>query len=62
LGSILINPNPSAYSCLVNLSKGKVGLLYEAGKKSAYETIRFEIIPVKYILNSKNTKTNYAHY
>jgi len=43
----LIDENPSAYSCLVKLPGGKVGLLYETGAKSAYESICFDIVPVK---------------
>jgi sialidase-1 len=31
----------SAYSCLVNLLGGDVGLLYEAGEKKGYERIEF---------------------
>ncbi len=43
----LINENPSAYSCLVKLPGGKIGLLYENGLKKAYESICFDIIPLK---------------
>ena len=32
---------PSAYSDLVTLPEGAIGCLYEAGKESPYETIRF---------------------
>lgn len=35
---------PSAYSSMAVLSDGNIGLLYEAGVKSPYETIRFEIL------------------
>lgn len=39
--SRLVTPNPSAYSCLAALPKGQIGLLYETGEKSPYETIVF---------------------
>jgi sialidase-1 len=37
-------PGPSAYSSMVKLSDGNIGLFYEAGTKSPYETIRFEVL------------------
>lgn len=37
-------PGPSAYSSMAVLPDGNIGLLYEAGVKSPYETIRFEIL------------------
>ena len=39
--SRLLDPRPSAYSCLAVLRDGSVGVLYEAGQKNAYETIVF---------------------
>lgn len=36
-----IFPGPSAYSCLVALPDGSVGLLYECGEKKPYERIDF---------------------
>jgi len=39
--SRMVTPNPSAYSCLTALPKGRIGLLYETGQKSAYESIVF---------------------
>lgn len=39
----------AAYSDMVNLSNGDVGLLYETGSEHAYDKIRFVIIPAKYI-------------
>lgn len=53
VGSILINPNPSAYSCLVNLSKGKVGLFYETGSKNPYESIRFKLVSLSKLVYMK---------
>lgn len=39
--SKLIHAGPSAYSSLVKLKNGLVGLFFECGEKSAYETLRF---------------------
>lgn len=41
---------PSAYSSLAVLSDQNIGMLYEAGEKSPYETIRFEVVPAKSFL------------
>lgn len=49
-GSLLIDDRPSAYSCLTRLPNGNIGLLYEAGNKNAYETIRFVSMNPKIIL------------
>jgi len=40
-GSTLIDANPSAYSCLVKLPNGNVGIFYETGKIKSYESILF---------------------
>jgi sialidase-1 len=37
----LIHAGPSAYSCLVVLPNGMLGLLYECGEKTPYERIEF---------------------
>jgi sialidase-1 len=39
--SRLLDPRPSAYSCLAVLPDGTIGILYEAGAKSAYENLVF---------------------
>lgn len=39
--SRVVWPGPTAYSCLVKLPDGTVGLLYEAGEKKSYERIDF---------------------
>lgn len=36
-----LDPRPSAYSCLASLPDGSIGILYEAGEKSPYETLVF---------------------
>ncbi|MGV8095446.1 MAG: exo-alpha-sialidase [Mangrovibacterium sp.] len=47
--SRLLYEGPSAYSCLVKLANGDLGVFFEAGEESAYETLRFVIIPAKMI-------------
>lgn len=42
--STLVHVGPSAYSNLVELSKKRVGLLFEGGMKSAYEGIAWTIL------------------
>jgi len=39
--SRLLDPRPSAYSCLAVLTDGTIGILYEAGWKHAYESLVF---------------------
>jgi sialidase-1 len=39
--SRLLDPRPSAYSCLVVLPDGAIGLLYETGVKNPYENLVF---------------------
>lgn len=41
---------PSAYSSLAVLAGKNIGVLYEAGEKNPYETIRFEIIPSGFVI------------
>lgn len=44
---IVVHEGPSAYSNLVELSNGGLGCFYEAGKKSAYESIVFKELMVE---------------
>jgi len=39
--SRLLHQGPAAYSCLAVLADGPIGCLFEAGDKSAYETLTF---------------------
>ena len=48
--STLIDARPSAYSCLVKLPNGDVGILYEAGEKKPYETITFVRLKMKNLI------------
>lgn len=45
----LLEPGPSAYSCLAVLPDGSIGILYEAGAKSAYENLVFARFPLDWI-------------
>lgn len=45
----LIYSGPSAYSDLVKLSDGRIGLLFEKGGASPYETITFVRFPLSYL-------------
>ncbi|MBT3383466.1 MAG: exo-alpha-sialidase [Prolixibacteraceae bacterium] len=42
----LIHEGPSAYSCLTIMPNGNIGLLYESGEKSPYETVTFVEIEI----------------
>ena len=37
-----IHPGPSAYSCLIRLDNGEIGILYEHGNTGRYERIVFQ--------------------
>lgn len=41
----VLHAGPSAYSCLVSLPNGDIGCLYEAGRSSPYEEIRWARCP-----------------
>src|SRR5437867_1801419 len=49
--SKLIHAGPSAYSCLVALSDGKLGLLFECGDEKPYDRIDFVRLDMKTIDN-----------
>ena len=40
----LVYAGPSAYTCLTKLTDGRIGMFFEAGKKSAYEKLIFVAI------------------
>ena len=42
-----IHAGPAAYSNLIELNKKEIGLLYERGDKTPYDTITFAVIPLK---------------
>ncbi len=45
----LLDPRPSAYSCLTVLKDGRIGILYETGDKGAAETLTFARVPLSWI-------------
>lgn len=47
--SRLLDPRPSAYSCLAAFPDGEVGILYEAGEKGPYEAVVFARFPVDWL-------------
>jgi sialidase-1 len=49
----LLDPRPSAYSCLAVLPEGRIGVLYEAGEKSPYETVVFAQVPWNWLAEGK---------
>lgn len=49
--SKVLHAGPSAYSDLVSLRSGDIGILYEAGEESPYEGIVFEVVPKKELIN-----------
>lgn len=52
--SRLITPQPSAYSCLVAMPDGSIGLLYETGPKNPYQTITFAMFTLDWL--KENTR------
>lgn len=53
--SKVINKGPSAYSCLSIMKDGTIGLLYEGGENSPYETIRFAKFNLEWLTNCKDS-------
>ena len=43
----VVYPGPAAYSDLVQLKNGKIGVFYENGDKNPYERISFEVVDLK---------------
>ncbi len=51
--SRLLDPRPSAYSCLAKLPDGSIGILHEAGAKSAYESLVFARVTLEWLTGTK---------
>jgi sialidase-1 len=49
----LLDPRPAAYSCLAVCPDGTIGVLYEAGEKSPYETITFARFPLGWLTENQ---------
>src|SRR5262249_46781800 len=47
--SRLLNPGPSAYSCLAILPDGTIACLYERGEKSPYESLTLARFPLAWV-------------
>jgi sialidase-1 len=45
----LLDPRPCAYSCLSPLGDGTIGIVYETGDRSAYETLTFARFPLDWV-------------
>jgi len=55
--SKVIYPGPSSYSCLTVLKDGTIGLLYENGRKSAYEKLTFARFDLQWLTNGRDRIT-----
>jgi sialidase-1 len=51
--SRLLDPRPSAYSCLATLPDGTIAVLYEAGDKRTYESIVFARFDLDWVSGGK---------
>ena len=52
--SRLLNPQPSAYSCLVAMPDGSIGLLYESGPRSPYQGVVFTSFKLDWLKDGAN--------
>ena len=52
--SRLLDARPSAYSCLAVLPDGTIGILYEAGRKNAYENLVFARFDLDWLTDGKD--------
>ena len=50
----LLDPRPCAYSCMTILRDGRIGILYETGDKSPFQTLTFARFPVDWVLNDSS--------
>jgi lysophospholipase L1-like esterase len=48
----VLHAGPTAYSCLTVLPQGGIGILYEAGVRSSYETVTFASISMEWLMES----------
>jgi hypothetical protein len=51
----VIHEGPAAYSCLTRLPDHAVGLLYEAGEKDPYETIRLAVLLLEWLTDGEDS-------
>lgn len=52
----LLDPRPSAYSCLAVLATGEIGILYECGEHSV-QTLTFARFPLSWVLDEPAAET-----
>jgi sialidase-1 len=57
----LLDPRPSAYSCMTVLNDGRVGILYEVGESNPYETLAFARFPLEWAMEPKAPSTPVAN-
>ena len=53
--SRVVHEGNAAYSTLVALPDGRIGLLYERGEKSAYERLTFATFPLDWLEAGRDT-------
>jgi sialidase-1 len=53
--SKVIHPGPAAYSCLARMPGGAIGLLYEGGSASAYESLRLATFSLSWLTDGADT-------
>jgi sialidase-1 len=49
----LLDPRPSAYSCMTVLRDGRIGILYETGDAQITETLTFARFPLEWVLEAE---------
>lgn len=52
----LLDPRPSAYSCMTVLRDGRVGILYETGDTGSTQTLTFARFPLEWVLEAEPDK------
>lgn len=52
----LVDPRPGAYSCLAVLPDGTIGILYEAGDRSPYESLVFARFALEWLTGGKGDR------
>jgi len=58
--SRLLDSRPSAYSCMTVLQDGTIGILYETGDDSAYETLTFARFSIDWLTRGDATRLQYG--
>lgn len=46
----LLDPRPSAYSCIATMANGDIGILYECGDNRSTETLTFATFPLEWVV------------